>query len=59
MGKAVFHYSEKEVGHMQFWKYMELFEVYKEFHNALAARMIYKTEEIKEDEETEKEVVYF
>lgn len=61
MGKGIFHYTEKEIGHMQFWKYVALFEEYKFFHNAAAGRLLYKTEEKPERPEDykEKEVVYF
>ena len=60
VGKAFFHYTEKEIGHMQFWKYMELFEEHKNFHNALVGRFLYKTEkEDKEELRTEKKVIYF
>ena len=45
---------------MQFWKYMELFEEHKNFHNALVGRFLYKTEkEDKEELRTEKKVIYF
>lgn len=61
MGKSIFRYTEKEIGHMQFWKYVTLFEEYKHFHNAAVGRLLYKTEDKPEkpEEYIEKKVVYF
>lgn len=44
IGMTKFSYSEKEVGHMYYGKWAELFEVYKKDYNFAAKKMIYQEE---------------
>lgn len=45
IGMNKFRYSEAEVGHMYYGKWLDLYECFKRDHNTVVGRMTYKEEQ--------------